>query len=361
MAINMLQLPGYQVSNPVDFAPIVNALDSNRQLAQANAQNALAQRQLGIQEQRLGMEKERHGVEMAGARRQQGVEAVRAFAGHAQSIEKMTDPAQRTAAWTRLLASHPDAANLPEIYRDPINGPRIALQEAQGFMGEMDKAQMGLIRGKTAAAYAQADRARRENVETGLVPQYMVGEDGRVHPFVMNKSGKLVPVQLPEGMRALGPGGTAEARAIGTATGQAKVDLPKVQEAAAATLRYIEDVEKDPNLSSVIGPWNARTPNIFNTGVQAKIDQLGGRAFLSAFESLKGGGQITEIEGRKATEALARLTTQTMSEPEYRKALADFRREVITLVEIAKQRASGGIPTRGPASGGQSADPLGIR
>lgn len=57
---------------------------------------------------------------------------------------------------------------------------------------------------------------------------------------------------------------------------------------------------------------------------QPFIDQLKGQAFLTAFEQLKGGGQITEVEGRKATEAIIRLQ-QYQSEEDFAKALKDLR------------------------------------
>ncbi len=44
------------------------------------------------------------------------------------------------------------------------------------------------------------------------------------------------------------------------------------------------------------------SPRDFN----AMLDQVQGGAFLQAFESLKGGGQITQIEGEKATQAIVR-------------------------------------------------------
>ena len=71
----------------------------------------------------------------------------------------------------------------------------------------------------------------------------------------------------------------------------------------------------------------------------AALKQVTGKQFLQAFETLKGGGQITEIEGTKATEALANLST-SQSEKQFRKALLAFRYEVGELVKIAKKRAS---------------------
>lgn len=73
---------------------------------------------------------------------------------------------------------------------------------------------------------------------------------------------------------------------------------------------------------------------------QPKIDQLKGQTFLNAYERLKGGGVITEIEGEKAEAALARLN-QAQDPEDYREALADIRDVVsVGLKRSAKQAQS---------------------
>jgi hypothetical protein len=52
-------------------------------------------------------------------------------------------------------------------------------------------------------------------------------------------------------------------------------------------------------------------------------NQLAGTIFLSAFEKLKGGGQITEIEGEKATQAASNVD-RLLRPVEYREALINF-------------------------------------
>jgi NurA-like 5'-3' nuclease len=59
---------------------------------------------------------------------------------------------------------------------------------------------------------------------------------------------------------------------------------------------------------------------------------------MTAFESLKGGGQITEKEGEKATEAIARLQT-TKTEQGYLDALHDLKNVVKIGQERAKRQA----------------------
>lgn len=58
--------------------------------------------------------------------------------------------------------------------------------------------------------------------------------------------------------------------------------------------------------------------------VKGRLDQIVGKTFLQAYETLKGGGQITELEGKKAQEAQARLSTAQKPE-DFREALREYR------------------------------------
>lgn len=85
--------------------------------------------------------------------------------------------------------------------------------------------------------------------------------------------------------------------------------------------------EAATGLSGTLDPRNY-VPGTSPRDFQVVLDQIGGTAFLQAFESLKGGGQITEIEGKKATEAIARLN-RAQSDTEFEQSLKDLR-EVMT-------------------------------
>lgn len=71
---------------------------------------------------------------------------------------------------------------------------------------------------------------------------------------------------------------------------------------------------------------------------KARFKQLEGQGFLQAFETLKGAGQITEIEGAKATAALNRMNL-AQSEKEFITAAREFEANVKKGMEIAKERA----------------------
>ena len=80
------------------------------------------------------------------------------------------------------------------------------------------------------------------------------------------------------------------------------------------------------DLALLPGTPEGKSPREFAT----LHNQLAGTIFLSAFEKLKGGGQITEIEGEKATQAASNVDRK-LQPVEYRKALERFLQSLIDL------------------------------
>ena len=78
---------------------------------------------------------------------------------------------------------------------------------------------------------------------------------------------------------------------------------------------------------------------------KARFKQLEGQGFLQAFESLKGAGQITEIEGAKATAALNRMSLST-SEKEFIKAAREFQDNLKQGIDNVRKRS--GLPNETP-------------
>lgn len=96
----------------------------------------------------------------------------------------------------------------------------------------------------------------------------------------------------------------------------------------------------------------------------ARLNQIQGAAFLQAFETLKGGGAISEVEGTKATVAINRMST-SQSEAEFIAAAKDFKDALqggiatgTARLEAARSRNSGAgapqqgsnVPARGPGA-----------
>lgn len=87
----------------------------------------------------------------------------------------------------------------------------------------------------------------------------------------------------------------------------------------------IGEIMGDPALASITGMIQGRIPPLSQAGtdLNVKIEQLKSRVFLEAFETLKGGGQITEREGAAAQAAMARLD-RAQSTEEFVSALQEL-------------------------------------
>lgn len=131
---------------------------------------------------------------------------------------------------------------------------------------------------------------------------------------------------------------------------EATSNLPKVRASAANARNMVQGVLDHPGFSSTVGvtalPGARFIPGTKEADFQSRMDQLKGSAFLQAFETLKGGGQITEVEGKKATDAINRMSIST-SEKEFRAAAGDF----LSVVDRAEQNAAGAAKPSRPTTG----------
>lgn len=116
---------------------------------------------------------------------------------------------------------------------------------------------------------------------------------------------------------------------------QAAVDSVKVQMSVIDKALDHPGRETATGVSGVIDPRNY-VPGTDSANFQAVLSQINGTAFLQAFETLKGGGQITEVEGKKATEAIARLN-RSQSDDEFKQSLLDLR----SVMEKGYERLTG--------------------
>jgi hypothetical protein len=82
--------------------------------------------------------------------------------------------------------------------------------------------------------------------------------------------------------------------------------------------------------------------------------QIEGKTFLEAFESLRGGGAITEVEGAKGQQAISRMN-KAQSEVEYVKAARELQAVVRKGVERARTKA--GVAPGGGGTAGSASNP----
>jgi len=146
-----------------------------------------------------------------------------------------------------------------------------------------------------------------------------------------------------------------------------KVDaIPEVQN----NIQLLDDLVSHKGLSSSVGAKDAaflfglKSEPLAGTDAanfMERVKQVQGKNFLTAFNQLKGAGQITEIEGAKAQAALGRLGTN-QSEEEFKNSVGELRGILQTGLERSKARlgnqapsdtattTSSSAPTSAPAS-----------
>lgn len=112
----LMQLPGYQYPKNalLNFQPVSDAIDSNRQNALMNRRADMEQERVGMERKRLGMAEQSHASEQQ--------EAVRKRMGGMALLALQGDEAKQAEIHQQLLASHPNAAGLQAHYRDPKTG-----------------------------------------------------------------------------------------------------------------------------------------------------------------------------------------------------------------------------------------------
>lgn len=245
----------------------------------------------------------------------------------------------------------------PKAESNPASVQEYEYAKSQGFTGTIFDYQK---------AKAEAGRSPGNSTpEFGNTPIYGRDKDGNPVILRLSSDGRTVVSPMPEGVsvapntqfldtgtsyvpvdkRTAGPVGAPVAKdvagvqtqqAVGEATGAAVVSLPEVTAKADTALALIDDLLTDPNreLATGMSSFLGKVPGTPAYDYAQKVEQLKGQTFLTAFQSLKGGGAITEVEGRKAEQAIARLDA-AQTEGGFTSALNELK----GIVAAAKQRA----------------------
>jgi hypothetical protein len=151
----------------------------------------------------------------------------------------------------------------------------------------------------------------------------------------------------------------------GEALAKAEADLPRAVDQAQATIDLIDRMigkpaETDasgkvvkaasrphPGFVDAVGatwkPGARFVPGTDAASFQAMYDQATGTAFLQAYETLRGGGQIANEEGKKATAAMTRMNL-AQNEKEFATAAREFQDAIRTGVKNARVKAGKPAP-----------------
>ena len=131
---------------------------------------------------------------------------------------------------------------------------------------------------------------------------------------------------------------------------EATTDLPTTVSKGQRLLGVLDQLEAHQGLPGAVGLKGAsQLGGLLDTPVAgtpeadfvALVEQAGGAVFLEAFQDLKGGGHITEIEGQKAEQAVARIRNRDQSEAGYKQAIDDLREIIRNGMERKRKEAEG--------------------
>lgn len=132
----------------------------------------------------------------------------------------------------------------------------------------------------------------------------------------------------------------------GKSQGEAEVDLPNTLSKAEQSIALLDDLINHPGLSTAVGAKGLTGGLLFGqvlpatdaADFMARLEQIQGTQFLEAYQSLKGGGQITEVEGAKAEKAIARMQ-RSQSEESFKQAANEFKEVIKNGMKRARQKA----------------------
>jgi hypothetical protein len=148
---------------------------------------------------------------------------------------------------------------------------------------------------------------------------------------------------------------------LGKSRAEVAINYPKMEANAMQMISELEALRAHPGMKGMVGAPDSipgavnfvfggsdgKTKLINGTeeaGFQSRLEQLRGGQFMQAYTALKGGGAITEKEGEKAENAIARMQT-SQSEKEFIQAIDDFEAIIAKSLESAKSQAGGYAPS----------------
>lgn len=243
------------------------------------------------------------------------------------------------------------------------NKPQMARMLVDASVSAADRLKMARDDREFALSLAEFDQKLNSAADAGLTPIY--GRDAEDNIVVMQptKSGKVVRSEMPEGVTVDLGVKTQESekgKARGKAQGEAEVELATTLQKADQAIALIDQILTHPGRATGTGLSATLDPRNYVAGTDATDfnvmrKQLEGKAFLEAFESLKGGGQITEVEGQKATEAIARLST-AQSDEAFVQALNELKGIIASGKDRARAKAGRGVDVAPVAASRQTID-----
>jgi hypothetical protein len=397
--------PGLMAGDPAALAAVAQfdpmaALDLQRSMkSEQRADKSLALQEtqakhgMAVDAERLEIarqagqrEAQTFAAKMDADQRQTAAEELKQI-GSAASVAYQNGP----DAWGQFMASYGDA--MPAELRGL---PHDQAPAAIAFATGVTEGLTGSDTQMTPYQQAQIDLEREKlkiggRGQFGLTP--IVGEDPNGEMVLMQpgSDGSVNVMQLPEGVKPKygidkvdagdhwvyidtrtaqtvgtepknlrnAAAETAIGKAQGEAVGTAQTGLSEAVSTADRFSGLIKSIVEDPSLGDITGSswkegYGGLMPDAMlgqkGVDLNTKLKQVAGQAFMEARDKLKGAGGLTDYEGQKGEEAIARLS-RAQSKEAMQKALEELDWIINLGAERMRQRAAqGGAAVGNPAA-----------
>ena len=243
-----------------------------------------------------------------------------------------------------------------QMYKQQMANTSEDRQRKEQIRQDQMAAGKGLAAGR---GLSQAEQAYYEKFPGAFANQFSNRESFGMTPYKVGN--EWVRFGSKGGRKVIGgPVDFADrARQTQVGTGQGKVGytIDGAELMTGETIRLIDEVINHPDLAN-LNPASAMMPDVVGGSLDLgqRVKQLEGQAFNMAYQALKGGGPITEVEGQAAASAIFRAS-KAQSLEAYLEALEDFKYAV--QLGMKKLRLNAGLPaganvpaSAGPAPGG---------
>lgn len=247
-----------------------------------------------------------------------------------------------------MAPGRPTTAAEDEQFSARMNGIVRRLQE-RGFTPDQIEAALPAFEEaeNQAAGAVMGDLNNRASMSTQPRPAPFGAGPGRTKE---EEAAAIEAAKIREQLAAARDVGAAEADAAALKTtaeaeakrvADARTLYSQVENNASQMLALIDQARSHPGRAVATGLSGSLDPRNMISGTNAKdfrvlMDQMQGKSFLEAFNSLRGGGQITEAEGKKATEAIGRLNT-AQSDAAFKAALDDLEGVILSGLSRAQK------------------------
>lgn len=302
------------------------------------------------------------GRASSAAARKSQLEASGVKAGQYRQALAFVDSPNAAMEWLQAHHDDPDMQDSP-VARMPLD---VALsripQDPAGFQQWKQQAALGIdeyIKRTTLTAEQQSmatDRAEQRGISRGQlgVAQRNAAVNEAAEARQASSGAALSPAEAAR-QRALGETQAKFETAAPNAISDATQALGLIDQMIGtkpyidkATGRRVQEKKPHSGFSGAVGFGIGQryVPGTEAASFQALFDQVQGGAFLQAFETLRGGGAITEKEGAKATAAKNRMSL-AQDEKSFIAAAREYQDVLREGIKRAQARLQGGAPTGG--------------